>query len=77
MQNKAIEAAGSNNNNREEELFEKHKELCEALNMDEETKEKSWQSYRSISFNYMLNVSLIIFWLFLCVYLYVGTKMSV
>lgn len=65
MQNKAIEAASSNNNNKEEELFNTHKELCEALNMDEATKERSWQSYRSISYNYMLNVSCIrIFWLF-------------
>lgn len=57
MQNKAIEVAGSTNNNKEEELFNAHKELCEALNMDEATKEKSWQSYKSISYNYMLNVS--------------------
>lgn len=67
MQNKAIEVAGTTNNNKEEELFNTHKELCEALNMDEAPKEKSWQSYRSISYNYMLNVSFErIYWLFLC-----------
>lgn len=59
MQNKAIEGQqSSNNNNKEEELFNTHKELCEALNMDEATKEKSWQSYKSISYNYMLNVGI-------------------
>lgn len=67
MQNKAIEAQGQgSNNNKEEELYDNHKELCEALNMDEATKEKSWQSYRSISYNYTLNVNnlMFFFWLF-------------
>uniref|UniRef100_A0A336M5G2 CSON004352 protein n=1 Tax=Culicoides sonorensis TaxID=179676 RepID=A0A336M5G2_CULSO len=57
MQNKAIESSSHNNNKdvREEDLYRTHKELCGELNMDEGAKERSWQSYRSISYNYTLN----------------------
>lgn len=55
MQNKSIEGNGSQNC-REEELYAIHKRLCEDLNMDQTATEKSWQSYRSISYNYTLNV---------------------
>lgn len=67
MQNKSIEGNGGSGsqNCREEELYAIHKRLCEDLNMDMTATEKSWQSYRSISYNYTLNVRIFLVGMFL------------
>lgn len=38
-------------------LYQKHKELCLSLNMDNKSEEKSWESFQEIRNNYALDVS--------------------
>lgn len=40
----------------DEDVFKKHQELCNGLNMDKETANEAWQSYSNIRLNYTLEV---------------------
>lgn len=44
----------------DEEVFKKHQELCNDLNMDKDSANEAWQSYANIRQNYTLEVSFIL-----------------
>lgn len=41
----------------DENVYERHQELCIKLNMDKDTAEEAWQNYERIKENYLLEVS--------------------
>lgn len=43
----------------DEEVFKKHQELCNDLNMDKDSANEAWQSYANIRQNYTLEVGFI------------------
>jgi retinoblastoma-like protein 1 len=43
--------------NADENVYERHQELCVNLNMDKDTAEEAWQNYETIRQNYTLEVS--------------------
>lgn len=43
--------------NADENVFERHQELCVNLNMDKDAAEEAWRNYETIRQNYTLEVS--------------------
>lgn len=43
----------------DENVYERHQELCVKLNMDKDTADEAWQNYEKIKENYLLEVSII------------------
>lgn len=44
----------------EDELFKKHSELCNKLNLEPKIISDSWESYQSINKNFVLEVNIIL-----------------
>lgn len=42
----------------DENVYERHQELCVKLNMDKDTADEAWQNYERIKENYLLEVSI-------------------
>jgi hypothetical protein len=43
--------------NADENILERHQELCSNLNMDKDAADEAWQNYQTIRQNYTLEVS--------------------
>lgn len=51
---------GMKNNDTEDELKKRFKDLCSDLNLDKTSADEAWTSYQRIGINYTLEVSLVI-----------------